>query len=304
MALYNRYRPNTLEEIQGNTTAKRALQSIIERGQIPHAILFQGPRGCGKTTLARILANALECSKQDLQELDIGSFTGVDHSRQLKRSVMMRPINGPVRVWIMDEIANATKQAQEAILKTLEEPPKYAYFFLCTTDPQKLKSTIRSRCTPISVAPLNEKQTIRFLKGICKSEEIDVPNKVLREIYNASLGHPRDALSILETIIGLDPEDMQGVALEEATKRNEAIELCRAIWAKKSWKEVATLIKNIEEEPETVRRIMCGYFTTILLSGNLAAAIVLEAFEKKPFYDTPKPSLVLASFAALSDLKG
>lgn len=304
MALYNRHRPSTLEEIQGNTSAKRALESIIERGEIPHAVLFSGPRGCGKTTLARILSDSLKCSKQDLQELDIGSFTGVDHSRQLKRNVMMKPIDGPVRVWIMDEIANATKQAQEAILKTLEEPPKYAYFFLCTTDPQKLKPTIRSRCTPISVSPLNEKQTIRFLKGVCQKEEIEVPNKVLREIYNASLGHPRDSLSILETIIGLDPEEMEGVALEEATKRNEAIELCRAIWAKKSWKEVAALIKTIEEEPETVRRIACGYFTTILLSGNPIAAVAMEPFEKKPFYDTPKASLSMAAFAALTDLKG
>jgi len=310
MSLYNTYRPTSLEEIQGNTSAKRSLSSIIERGEIPHAVLLQGPRGCGKTTLARIMAKELKCDtidpahSMDLQELDIGSFGGVAEVKSLKRKVYHKPMNGPVRVWILDEAHGLkSEQARNAMLKVLEEPPSYVYFFLCTTDPQKLTATIKSRCTPISVGPLNEKQTIRWLKKICQLEQTKVPNSVLREVYNASLGHPRDALSILETILGLDPEDMEGAALEEASKRNAGIELARAIWKGEDWEVIASILKGIDEEPETVRRICMGYFNTILLSGNEAAAVAMEPFYEKNTFDCGKPGLTMMAFAAYKDLQ-
>jgi DNA polymerase III gamma/tau subunit len=302
MVLYNKYRPGALSEMKGNSLALRSLESMIESNEVPHAVLFQGPRGCGKTTLARILAKAIECRRQDLQELDVGSFTGIEHSRQLKRNVMMKPLDGPVRVWILDEVARASKPAQDAILKTLEEPPSYAYFFLCTTDPQRLAPTLRSRCAPIHVAPLNEKQTIQLLKEICEKEKIRVPNKILSEVYKASVGHPRDALSLLETLIRLEPEEMEGAAIKEAAKRSAAINLCRAIWKKESWKIIAGILGDMEEEPETVRHKVLGYFNTILLSGKKEAAIVIEPFLKN-FYDSGQAGLTMATFAAWWDLR-
>lgn len=303
MSLYNKYRPSSLEEIQGNTSAKRSLSSIIDRGEIPHAILLQGPRGCGKTTLARIMAKAVKCSDRDIQELDIGSFGGVAEIKTIKQRVKHKPMDGPTRVWILDEVHGLkSEQARNAMLKVLEEPPSYVYFFLCTTDPQKLTATIKSRCTPVSVGPLNEKQTIRWLKIICRGEQTRVPGKVLQEVYNASLGHPRDALSILETLLGLDPEDMEGVALEEAKKRNIGFELAKAIWDGASWKEISSIIKNIDEEPESVRRICLQYFQTILLNGKEEAAVAMEPF-LQPLYNTNKPGLTFAAFAAYKDLR-
>lgn len=301
MALYNKHRPGSLDEIRGNSSAIRSLESMIERG-LPHAILLQGPRGCGKTTIARILASVLKCSEHDLHELDIGSFGGVAEIKSLKRNARMKPMRGPVRVWIMDEVHGLkSEQARNTLLKILEEPPPYVYFFLCTTDPQKLTATIRSRCTPITVSPLNEKQTIRFLKEIAEKEKVKIPNKVLKEVYNASLGHPRDALSYLEAIIGLDEEDMLGVAMEEAAKRYKAFQLSQELWARKSWKTLSKIIKDIEEEPETVRQIILSFFNTTLLNGQDKAALVIDEF-LKPFFYTGKAGLTLATYKAHLEL--
>lgn len=304
MQLYNKYRPQTFDEVYGNSTVTRSLKSMVESKKVPHTILFQGPYGCGKTTLGRILANELGCSDFDLVEIDIGNFTGVDSSREISKTARLRPVKGDVRVYIFDEIQNSTKNAQEALLKLTEEPPPHAYFFLCTTDPQKLLGPLKSRCVSFTVRPLPEKAMFRFLKFITKKEKKTIPNEVLYQIAHDSLGHPRNALNILEKIIYIeDREDLLEVAKEEAQKQEHAIELCRALAKDSDWKDVANILSNLDDDPERTRRAILTYFSKVLLNSRkdkdkAKAFLVLESFENN-FFESDRAGLIKACFEVI-----
>lgn len=285
--LARKYRPTCLNDFYGNMSLKKSL----EKAKIPSQALFYGDPGSGKTTLARIFANQLGCSEFDLKEIDTGDFRGIDTVREIRRIMGKKPMKGNVRVFIIDEVHmlgrggdSSKNEAQNALLKALEEPPKNCYFFLCTTDPQNLISTIKSRCVQYRVQALSEKQTFNLVTNIAKKEDVDLPKKVGLQIARDSLGHPREALKILEKILHLDEDDMLETAKQEAERREQSITLCRALIKNKSWKEIAGIIKSIDEEAETVRRVIRGYFASVLLNGDSSAFIVLDCL-KQPFYN-------------------
>ena len=141
-----KYRPKRLADFLGNTETVQALRALMEREEMPHTILFTGPSGTGKTTLARIVARRLQCSEHDLQELNTADFRGIDTIRDVVRNMALCPMSGSCRVWILDEVHQLSKDAQHALLKALEDTPKHVYFLLATTDPAKLLPTIRTRC--------------------------------------------------------------------------------------------------------------------------------------------------------------
>src|SRR5688572_25883760 len=141
MELYKKFRPKTLKGVVGQEGAVSSLQSMIDKGRLPHTILFSGPSGCGKTTIARILKGILECSDLDFFEINCADFKGIDMVRDIRRYVGIPPLHGKSRVWLIDEAHQLTKDAQNAFLKLLEDTPKHAYFMLATTDPQKLLPT-------------------------------------------------------------------------------------------------------------------------------------------------------------------
>ena len=156
--LYKRFRPKSLDAVVGNGGTVAALQKFLKKGNLPHTILFKGPSGCGKTTLARILAKELGCGVLDLREYNSADFRGIDTIRDISRIMTNAPAAGNCRVFILDEAHQLSKDAQNAALKILEDTPKHVYFFICTTDPQKLIATIRSRCTemPVDLLKLDE----------------------------------------------------------------------------------------------------------------------------------------------------
>lgn len=289
-----KYRPETLDEFKGNDSLKKSLNSMIDKNKIPHNILFYGDHGSGKTSLARILAKQLGCSNFDMIEIDTGDFGGVDTSRNVRRKMNTAPMSGPVKAYIFDEVHmlgkggdSSKNEAQNAILKALEEPPKHTYFFLCTTDPQNLIGTMKSRCTQFKVSALSEKQIYEHVTEVAEKEGIKLPKKVALQISRDSLGIPRDAMKILMKILWLDSEeDMLEEAKQEAERREQAISLCRLIAktnSKTKWSEYAEILKNIDEDPEQVRRVIRGYFSKVLLSGDESAAIPLDVF-KIPLY--------------------
>ncbi len=180
---------------------------------------------------------------------------------------------------------SSKNEAQNALLKALEEPPKHVYFFLCTTDPQNLLSTIRSRCVQYKVSPLAPKQIVDLLNHICDEEDLPLSKKVALQIAKEVKGVPRNAIKTLQKIIHLE-EDEQLKIIEEVAKNEEfTFNLCRALTQNKSWKEISSMLQNITEEPEASRRIIRKYFTTALLNGNTSAYIVLDVL-KTPFYNT------------------
>jgi DNA polymerase-3 subunit gamma/tau len=294
MSLYQKYRPQSLDEVVGNAVVVASLRSPKIKDS--HAHLFHGGAGCGKTTMGRLLAKELGAVGTDYQELDSADFRGIDTIRTIRRQVDFKPASGKCRVWLLDEAHQITNDAANALLKVLEEPPAHAYFILCTTAPQKLLPTIKSRCSEHAVAPLDEADMVSLLRRVVKGEAESLERALYQQIARESLGHPRKALTILEKVLGVPPEQRAEAAAQAAVAVSQTIELCRAlIEPSPSWKKVSRILTGLgEEEPESIRRAVLGYCTSVAMKGDMTkVGLVMEEFIN-PFYDTGRPQLVLA----------
>lgn len=310
MPLAKDYRPESLKDFVGSKNVVRALKSKITAKHRPHVFLFTGPSGCGKTTLARILAyhfkallrDELPGQSMDYTELDAADFRGIDTIRSLRRQMNNKPMRQPCKLYLLDECHQLTRDAQEALLKALEETPKHIYFVLATTNPEKLKLTLKRRCAHFDLKPLTDKEMFEFLTYIVEEEDKDVPKRILKMLHQESLGSPGVALSLLETIIDLKPKQMMKQVKKAAREKNAAIDLCRSIIKKERWAEIASILrglKNNSQNPESVRRAVLAYCASILLKEeNGRAYLIMDAF-RDPFYDTPWESLILACYEAL-----
>jgi len=212
-----RFRPRTFDEVVGQPGAVGTLRNAITRGRVSHAYLFCGPRGTGKTTTARILAKALNCDKGpvpdpcgeckaclgeslDVVEMDAASHNGVDDIRELREGVWGSTLGSRFRVYIIDEVHMLSTAAFNAFLKVLEEPPEHVKFVLCTTDPQKMPETVRSRCQRLDFRRLTVEDVVSRLEQIATQEKLDVAADALREIARHSAGGLRDAEVLLEQL--------------------------------------------------------------------------------------------------------
>jgi DNA polymerase III subunit gamma/tau len=220
MAWYNKYRPQTFDEVVGQTLAKEILQKSLETGSIKHAYLFSGPKGIGKTTIARIFANTLNKTLEnpeaslDIIEMDAASNTGIDDVRQLIESAKSVPLSAPYKIYIIDEVHMLSKAAMNALLKILEEPPTYIIFLLATTNPEKLLPTILSRLTKLPLLAHTKEDVISHLVQIAQKESVKIDKDALSIIANHAAGSQRDAINLLETVstYGLEKYDIQKVS--------------------------------------------------------------------------------------------
>ena len=299
-----KYRPKTLDEVVGNRQVVEVLRKQLsdESSQpLSHSILLHGPTGCGKTTLARIISRELGVQDDDMKEIDSADFRGIDTIREIRKQCQYKPLNSPYRVWILDEVHQLTKDAQSALLKTLEDTPKHVYFILCTTDPQKLLPTIRGRCSQFQVQPLTDKEMKRLLFRVVKAEGESLSKEVYEQIIQDSMGHPRNALQILAQVLSVEPEKRLEVAKRSAETQSQTIELCRALVKGASWKKIAEILKGLkDEDAEQIRRAVLGYCQSILLSGKQdnTVAVIMEEF-MEPFYNSGFPALVFACYSVL-----
>ena len=307
LPLHLKYRPNTFDELVGNESLVDSLRSILARteGQ-PRTFLFQGPSGCGKTTLARIMKNELNCSDEDFHEYNSANTRGIDTIREIRSTVDYQPWLGKVKIYLMDEVHKLTNDAQNAVLKLLEDTPDHVRFILCTTDPEKLLKAIRTRCTTFQVQALQKRSITKLLKNVCKQERITVTSdfeKVLDEIARVSEGLPRKALVILDQVVDLNDEDalkaIEKIMLNEST----TIELCRLLIENvpNKWKQMAAFLKTLQDEPESVRYAILGYLGSVLLNnGDMKTAQLISTFSESFMY-SGKAGLIAACFLACQE---
>lgn len=198
LALYRKYRPETFSGVVGQEQIVTLLSNAIKQKKIAHAYLFCGGRGTGKTTVARILARDIDCNPEDIIEIDAASNRGIDEIRELREAVRTSPFSSPYKVYIIDEAHMLTKEAANALLKTLEEPPSHVIFILATTDPEKLPTTIVSRCQKIIFKQPDIKTLADRLVYVAEKEGFDLPFEGAELIARHGKNSYRDALGILE----------------------------------------------------------------------------------------------------------
>lgn len=291
MVLYRKYRPRKFSEVINQKHIKKILLNELKAGKISHAYLFAGPRGSGKTTIARLLAKALNCQDSqngepcnkcqfckainqgralDLIEIDAASHRGIDEIRKLREGIKFSPTNLKYKVFIIDEAHQLTKPAFNALLKTLEEPPEHAIFILATTEPHKIIQTIRSRCQRFDFHKLEIKDIVGLLSRIAQKEKVEIGEKSLCLIAGICDGDLRDAISLLDKVISIED---QKITLQEVqtilgtSDLQKVVQLVGFISRQKT-KDGLKLINQLNQEGVDLHQYtesLLGYFRKLTM---------------------------------------
>lgn len=309
--LYKKYRPQAPSELVGQDDAMRQVKDMIMRNEVPHCLLFVGPSGCGKTTLARMLSRKLGCdpdkgmSNPDYREINASDNRGIEMVREMLETVNMSALSSKCKVYVIDEAQGLTPEAQSALLKPLEDGYQHVYFMLCTTDPQKLKQTIKTRSTQITLQAVQVPGLKQIVQSVLAKEGKVLDDEIVTRIAEAANNSPRKALVLLHQVIGIPDREAQIRAIGSGEDpESDGFKLAQMIYRRSaSWKDVATLCQRLKDsgkEPEMVRRIVLGYGRSILAKGEMNQFVrdVMEEFRFN-YFDTGDAGLLMSCYQAV-----
>lgn len=322
LVLYRKYRPQKFSEVVGQEHVVKTLTNGLTSGIISHAYLFSGPRGSGKTTLARLLAKAFNCQNRkdnnsepcnncssceeimgqrsiDLIEIDAASHRGIDEMRELREGIKFAPTKSKYKVFIIDESHQLTKEAANALLKTLEEPPSHAIFILATTEIHKMIPTIISRCQRFDFRRLTSQEIIGRLENICKAEKVKIEKPALELIAAKSSGSVRDAESLLGQVLALGSDIAAEIKAEDIrdllgiTETNLITNFCNLLLDKKAG-EAVNLINQIVESGKDIQefnKALINYLRQMIIlkiSGPETGSAIISGFTKEEMANLAK----------------
>ena len=323
LALYRKYRPRTLSEVVGQDSVTIPLENSIKSGKISHAYLFTGPRGTGKTSVARIFAHEvnkfsyeLEDSYLDIIEIDAASNTGVDNIRELREKAAIAPSKGKYKVYIIDEVHMLSKSAFNALLKTLEEPPAHVIFIMATTDAHKVPITISSRSLVYSFSLAPAEIMEKHLRKIADLEKLKISDGALKIIVRRGGGSFRDSLSLLDQVSSLSDgkTEISEKAVIEAfgLPADELIDSLLKNYQENNFPEISKNLKTVLNsgvKPETlaeeiIKKILATpepSFLPLLEKLPAVSAPFPEAKLLLAFYNQPSQSVVSTSPALIKN---
>jgi DNA polymerase-3 subunit gamma/tau len=307
LVLARRYRPQTFKEVVGQTHVVKTLANALKQGKLTHALLFAGIKGTGKTTIARIIAKALNCQNLidgyepcnqctncieinkgifvDVIEIDAASNRGIDQIREIIENLKFAPAKGKAKVYIIDEAHMLTKEASNALLKSLEEPPSHVYFILATTEPNKLLPTILSRCQRYDFRRLDLSLLVKHLKNICQKEGYEIEEEALKLIAKEAQGSLRDALSLLDQAMAYGTKTKEDVILAFGWHEAILVEELAQVLLEKDLPKVLSLAQKIYEQGIDLVYLMEK------LTEFFRELLVMKAFPKETQYNFQNPVL-------------
>ena len=306
MTLYRKYRPKDFAEFIGNKDSVALIESLLSKKNKPQVFLLYGEQGTGKTTAARIMAKKLGASGIDIREINSSSFRGIETARDIINDIQFCPAASKSIVYILDEAHKWTKDAQDAMLKPLEDTPDNCYFIICTTDLGKLSKPLLSRCTKIEFNPIESNDMFDIIYRAMAGEGAKISKGIVARIVVKSKGSARDALVLLESVIG-DYSDEQRIKIINSkvidSEDADIIELARMLNNSNSrWSEISKLLKALASQDklsnaEAIRHIILGYTSAIALSGKMTDRIIsiMESFlDFEPMNGNDKYQIILA----------